>query len=194
PIRSGGKDLRDLWDQDGEFGFPYTYLGMTTPGFPNMFFLQGPHGTGPSGTVPHSMETQLSYFAKVLRKVSREGIKSITPSRKATDDFISYCDAFFATTVMSDACSSWYNGGKAGARIHGLWPGSAAHLTIVRREPRWEDFEYEYLEGSGNRFMWYLGNGWTRKEKDPESDMTPYLGDQGEVDVRDVHESWWSVP
>ena len=94
---------------------------------------------------------------------------------------------------MSGSCSSWYNGGKAGARIHGLWPGSAAHLTIVRREPRWEDFEYEYLSGE-NRFMWYLGNGWTRKETDPESDMTPYLGDQGEVDLRDVHASWWCVP
>lgn len=194
PVRSGGKDLRDLWDQDGEFGFPYTYLGVATPGFPNLFFLHGPHGTGPSGTVPHSMETQISYLAKVLRKVSREGIKSITPSRKAADDFVEYSDAFFATTVLSDSCSSWYNGGKPGARVHGLWPGSAAHLTIVRREPRWEDFEYEYLEGSGNRFIWYLGNGWTRKETDSGSDMTPYLGDQRGVDLRDVHESWWSVP
>ena len=194
PIRSRGKDLRDTWAPDGEFGFPYTYMGVATPGFPNLLFLQGPHGTGPSGTVPHSAETQLAYFAKILRKVSREGVKSIDASVKAADDFVKYSDAFFSKTTLSENCSSWYNGGQPGARIHGLWPGSAAHLTIVRREPRWEDFNYEYLSEDGNRFSWYLGNGWTRKETDLASDMTPYLKPPEETDLRDVHESWWSVP
>ncbi|OCK76331.1 FAD/NAD(P)-binding domain-containing protein [Lepidopterella palustris CBS 459.81] len=193
-IRAHGLDLKTAWKADGEFGFPYTYLGQATPGFPNLFFVHGPHGTGPSGTVPHSVEVQLTYFAKVLRKVSREGIMTITPSRKATDDFIQYCDAFFNTTVLSENCSSWYNGGRPGSRIHGVWPGSAGHVTIVRQNPRWEDWEYEYLSDSGNRFAWYFGNGWTKKEKDPESDMTPYLKLPGAVDLRDLHESWWDLP
>lgn len=194
PIKANGQDLRDVWSQDGEHGFPYTYFGLATPGFPNLFFIHGPHATGPSGTVPHGVETQLVHVAKIIRKVSREGIKSITPSVKAADDFVQYSDAFFASSVLSESCSSWYNGGKPGSRIHGVWPGSAAHLTIVRRDPRWEDWEYEYLAEGGNRFLWYFGNGWTRKEKDPESDMTPYLRLPGEVDLRDIHESWWSWP
>lgn len=194
PITARGKDLRDVWSQDGEFGFPYTYLGVATPGFPNLCFIHGPHGTGPSGTVPHSVETQVAYFAKVLRKASREGIKSMEPSSKAADDFVEYSDAFFSKTVLSDSCSSWYNGGRPGSRIHGLWPGSAAHLTMVRREPRWEDWNYQYLSESGNRFLWYFGNGWTRKETDPESDMTSYLRLPEDVDLRDIHESWWSLP
>jgi cation diffusion facilitator CzcD-associated flavoprotein CzcO len=194
PIRANGQDLREIWSQDGPYGFPYSYQGLSTPGFPNLFFIHGPNATGPSGTVPHSVETQLAHVAKILRKISREGIKSVTPSVKATDDFVEYCDAFFARTVLASGCSSWYNGGLPGSRIHGLWPGSAAHLTIVRREPRFEDWEYEYLAEGGNRFLWYFGNGWTRKERDPESDMTPYLRQPGEVDLRDVHESWWSWP
>jgi hypothetical protein len=144
--------------------------------------------------VPHSVETQLTYFAKLLRKASREGIKSITPSSKAADDFTEFSDAFFAKTVLTDKCSSWYNGGRPGARIHGLWPGSAGHITAIRREPRWEDWEYKYLGDSKNRFAWYLGNGWTRKETDPEADLTPYLKRPDEIDLRDVHESWWSIP
>ena len=194
PIRAGGKDLGDLWKPDGEHGFPYTYMGLATPGFPNLFFVHGPHGTGPSGTVPQSVETQLTYLAKLLRKVSREGIKSIEATSEATDDFIAYSDAFFKNTVLSDHCSSWYNGGRPGARIHGIWPGSAAHLTAVRREPRWEDWNYKYLSSTGNRFLWYFGNGWTRREADPESDMTPYLKASDDIDLRDIHESWWSVP
>ncbi|KAI5456905.1 hypothetical protein BGZ63DRAFT_428345 [Mariannaea sp. PMI_226] len=194
PIEAYGQDLRDVWSAESGHGFPWTYFGLATPGFPNFLFVHGPQATGPSGTVPQSVETQLTYYAKLLRKVSREGIKTITPSQKAADDFTEFSDAFFAKTVLTDNCSSWYNGGQPGGRIHGLWPGSAAHLTVIRRDPRWEDWEYEYLSDSGNRFAWYFGNGWTKLETDAESDMTPYLKLPENVDLRNLHEEWWIVP
>jgi cation diffusion facilitator CzcD-associated flavoprotein CzcO len=189
-IECRGVSLGEVWKPGGKYGFPYTYLGLATPGFPNLLFIAGPHGLGPSGTVPHSVEIQLTYYAKLLRKVSTQGIKTITPSQQAADDFVEYSDAFFPKTVLTDNCSSWANGGKAGQRIHGVWPGSAAHATIVRREPRWEDWEYTYVTKSSNRFA-YFGNGWTKKEMDPESDMTSYLKIPSEVDLRELHESWW---
>ncbi|KAI4939092.1 uncharacterized protein J4E92_000375 [Alternaria infectoria] len=192
-IKAHGEDLHEAWKPGGKWGFPYTYLGLATPGFPNLFFLAGPHATGPSGTVPHGVETSITYFAKVLRKVSSQGLKSLTPSKEATDDFVDYCDAFFPTTVLTDKCSSWNNGGIPGQRIHGLWPGSAAHFTIARREPRWEDWEYE-REHKGNRFA-YFGNGYTEAELDESTDLTSYLKAPGqEVDLRDLHERWWDVP
>lgn len=195
PIRALGKELSTVWARDGEHGFPYTYLGAATPGFPNLLFVQGPHGSGPSGTVPHSVEVQLTHYAKVLRKVSREGIKSMVPKKAATDDFVEYCDAFFSKTVLQDGCSSWYNGGEPGARIHGLWPGSSLHCTSIRREPRWEDWDYEYPEVSkGNRFALYFGNGGTKTEEDEKSDMTPYLTIPEKIDLRDLHESWFKLP
>ena len=194
PIRAYGVDLAAAWKADGLFTFPYTYFGLATPGFPNLLFVHGPHGTGASGSVPHAVEIQLTYVAKLLRKVAREGIKSIKPSKKAADDFVEYSDAFFAKTVLSDNCSSWYNSGRPGTRIHGIWPGSGMHVTNVRREPRWEDWEYTYLSESGNRFAWYLGNGWTRKETDPTSDATSYLKLPSEIDLRNLHESWWDLP
>ncbi|KAG5953594.1 hypothetical protein E4U53_004549 [Claviceps sorghi] len=194
PIIAHGKSLHDLWRVDGDRGFPYTYLGVAAPGFPNLLFLHGPHGTGPSGTVPHAVESQVTYLAKILRKVSREGIKSMDATTKAADDFVEYCDAFFATTVVSDNCSSWYNGGIPGGRVHGIWPGSAAHLSAVRKEPRWEDFTYEYLGDGGNRFAWYFGNGKTSKEVDLHSDMTSYLRKPGDVKLEELYEHWWELP
>lgn len=190
-IWAGDKDLAQLWR---EGGYPYTYMGLGTPGFPNLGFLLGPHGAGRSGTVPHSVEVQVAFFAKLLRKVSREGIKTIQPSKKAADEFVDYADAFFGKTVLSENCSSWYNSGKPGSRVHGLWPGSGAHLTQILREPRWEDWEYEYLTQTGNRFAWYFGKGYTIKELDPNTDMTPYLQDPEKIDIRDLHESWWNLP
>ncbi len=189
PIVSRGINLQSAWKPDGEFGFPYTYLGLATPGFPNLLFIGGPHANGPSGTFPHGMETQITYYAKLLRKVSSQRIKSISPLRRAADDFVEYSDAYFPTTVLTENCSSWANGGRPGARIHGLWPGSAAHVTLVRRDPRWEDWEYEYLSSSGNRFA-YFGNGWTKKEQDPSSDMTAYLKLAEDTDLRYLHEGW----
>ena len=192
PIISRGVNLQTAWRHDGEFGFPYTYLGLATPGFPNLLFIGGPHSYGPSGTVPHSIETQITYHAQLLRKVSSQRIKTIAPLREAADDFVDYSDAFFPTTVLSENCSSWANGGRPGARIHGLWPGSAAHQTLLRRQPRWEDWEYKYLSPSGNRFA-FLGNGWTKKEQDPNSDMTGYLRLAEENDLRRLHEGWFDV-
>lgn len=195
PVRANGKELSAEWRPDGEHGFPYTYLGAATPGFPNLFFVHGPHGTGPGGTVPHSVEAQVTFYAKILRKAAREGIKSIVPKRAAADDFVEYSDAFFAKTVLADGCSSWYNGGRPGARIHGLWPGSSLHVTTIRREPRWEDWDYEYLEESqGNRFLWYFGNGSSRAEQLEGSDITTYLDIPEKIDLRDLHEPWYRVP
>ncbi|KAI0002846.1 hypothetical protein F4779DRAFT_634889 [Xylariaceae sp. FL0662B] len=169
-IIANGKDLTQLWSEDGEYGFPYSYLGFATPGFPNLLFIQGPKGAGRSGTVSYNVEVQLTHFAKILRKVSREGVKTIQPSRKAADDFVQYSDAFWKRTVLSE-CSSWYNGENPGSRIHGLWPGSASLVSLMANDPRWEDWEYEYLSDTGNSLLWYFGNGSTRMETDPAHDI-----------------------
>ena len=191
PIIAGKLDLSRDWKPDGAFGFPYTYIGIATPGFPNLAYLLGPNSAGPSGTIPHAVETMTVYVAQMLRKMSRQGIRTMVPSKQAADDFVAYCDAFFPRTNLARKCSSWSNGGRPGARIHGHWPGSAAHLTQVRREPRWEDFEYTYLRPE-NRFA-YLGNGWTKRETIQGRDMTPYLRLLEENDLRDIHERWWDM-
>ncbi|KAE8449778.1 hypothetical protein EG329_007553 [Mollisiaceae sp. DMI_Dod_QoI] len=191
-IISGPLDLSKAWKTDGEFGFPYSYLGVATPGFPNLFFIHGPNTSGASGTLPNSVENQVTYIARLLRKISGEGYKSLAPKKEAADDFVEFCDAFFPKTVLSENCSSWANGGVPGGRIHGLWPGSAAHVNFIRRSPRWEDFDYELSKEnrSQNRFA-YWGNGWTTKQLQLDSDLTGYLKVPEKVDLRDLHESWW---
>lgn len=41
PIISGTLDLSEAWTPGGHWGFPYTYMGLATPGFPNLAFLHG---------------------------------------------------------------------------------------------------------------------------------------------------------
>lgn len=185
PIIANGQDLRDAWTPD-----PISYLGLAAPNFPNFLLIQGPNAAGHSGTVPNQVETQVTYLAKLLRKVSTQGIKSFAPSQAATDDFVAYSGKFFSRTVFSGNCSSWANGGRPGGRIHGHWPGSASHVNLVRRDPRWEDWEWSLKRESGNRFAW-LGNGWTSKEASGEGDLTPYLKVPSSIDLRSYHEEWF---
>ncbi|KAL3465598.1 hypothetical protein BJX64DRAFT_285204 [Aspergillus heterothallicus] len=193
PILAGDLNLQTAWKHGGHFGFPYNYLGVATPGFPNLLWIGGPNATGHSGSVPNSIENQITYIAKILRKLRSQGIKSIAPSKAATDDFLAYSDAFFPRTVWTEHCSSWYNGGRPGARIHGLFPASAAALNYLRRDPRWEDWEYEYTNPSGNRFG-FIGNGWTRREEaGVEEELTPHLKRPDEIDLRTYLETWADV-
>ncbi|KAH7120751.1 hypothetical protein B0J11DRAFT_589497 [Dendryphion nanum] len=202
PVISRGVDLQTAWRPGGNPGFPDTYLSIAAPGVPNFLMFLGPNATGPAGTLPHSVENQVTYAARVLRKVSSQGIRSIVPSEAATRDFRAYCESFFPRTVMSQYCSSWYNGGIKGGRIHGIWPGSGRHVNLVRREPRWEDFEYSYFNQQGNRFGW-LGNGWTKKDitavdgvENVEVDLTPWLQVEAlgkGVDLRSYHENWFDA-
>ncbi|KAH8600116.1 hypothetical protein B0O99DRAFT_737599 [Bisporella sp. PMI_857] len=201
PIIANGVDLQTAWRTGGNSGFPDSYLSIAAPGFPNMFIVLGPNSTGQAGTLPHAVETQITYIAKVLRKVSTQGIKTIAPTQAATNDFRAYCESFFPRTVMSEQCSSWYNGGIVGGRVHGVWPGSGTHVSIARREVRWEDFEYTYHNKSGNRFA-YFGNGFSRKDEiaaenpDADVDFTPYLKKEAvehKVDLRAHHELWFEV-
>ncbi|KAK0103177.1 hypothetical protein ONS95_014974 [Cadophora gregata] len=201
PIVAHNINLQTAWRPGGDPGFPDSYLSIAAPNFPNLFLLVGPNATGPGGTFPNAVENQVTYIAKVLRKVKTQRIRTITPTQAATNDFRAYCESFFPRTVMSENCSSWYNGGIAGGRIHGLWPGSGTHANIVRRDPRWEDFDYTYRSGSGNRFA-YFGNGYSvidaQAENDPDAkvDFTPYLtreAAEGKVDLRAYNELWFDA-
>jgi cation diffusion facilitator CzcD-associated flavoprotein CzcO len=41
PIVAGEYDLSRDWRPEGKFGFPYTYIGIATPGLPNLLQLHG---------------------------------------------------------------------------------------------------------------------------------------------------------
>ncbi|TVY56807.1 putative sterigmatocystin biosynthesis monooxygenase stcW [Lachnellula cervina] len=206
PIIRGETDLSSAWKPGGSIGFPHVYLGLAAPGFPNLFFINGANAAAPTGTLPFATENQIVFVAKVLRKIRTQGIRTISPSLQATEDFRAYCEAYFPRTVMSENCSSWFNGGIRGGRVVGSWPGSGLHANIVRREPRWEDWEYTYQSKSSNRFA-YFGNGWTQKDVEANQDslgnsekaqvdMTPYLhldSVTGRLDLRSYHEEWFKV-
>ncbi|KAG6812856.1 hypothetical protein H0H92_015954 [Tricholoma furcatifolium] len=165
-----GVDLSDKFEPT-----PRTYLAVATDGFPNWFQCLGPSSGVGAGSLLLVMERQVDYVVAATLKMQRERLKSIEVKAEAVEDFDQYLESYFPSTVYSEKCRSWYKGGKDVGRVSALWPGSTLHAARALEHPRWEDYNYEVLDGPvKNRFYW-LGDGQTVDDKDPNGDKAWYL-------------------
>ncbi|KAK5169326.1 uncharacterized protein LTR77_005301 [Saxophila tyrrhenica] len=146
------------------------YLSMMVDGFPNMFMFLGLNAGVGHGNLLMILERVAEYVSKAVAKLQLENIRTLQPSVRATDQFTSFCDAHFERTVFSETCSSWY---KTDGRVSALWPGSSLHAIKALQNPRWEDFDYTFVDGNG---VGWLGDGSTAADWDPEEDKSYYLG------------------
>ncbi|KAJ5560246.1 hypothetical protein N7513_002645 [Penicillium frequentans] len=163
-----GLSLAERWKES-----PETYLSIATDGFPNYFICFGPNSGLGEGNLIMLFEREIEYFAECLRKIQRDNIRSMCVRPESVKRFTQYCDDYFRNTVYSSKCRSWYKGGKEEGRVTGVWPvwewladfatlGSSIHSMKVFSNPRWEDFEYDYLNENP---MGWIGDGWTENEK-----------------------------
>ncbi|KAK0637353.1 retinal pigment epithelial membrane protein-domain-containing protein [Bombardia bombarda] len=108
-------------------------------------------------TLANTILAQVEFALSFLDKIQREGVKSAVVSGQANTEFNDYKDEVMGLLAFSGDCNSWYKGGTATGRIVGPWPGSVNHFLESVRNPRLQDFEFEYVTPT-NRFA-YLGRG-----------------------------------
>lgn len=167
-IGANNLSLTEKWRQR-----PLNYLSHSIAGFPNLFCMLGANSAIGSGSLTFMIETVGDYIIKAIRKIQKDNIASMTVKFARERDFVEYADAYFAGTVFSEECRSWYKNQGTG-EVVGLWPGSTLHCAETMRSPRWEDYEYVYVgEREGNRMAW-LGNGWSVNQKE-ERHLAWYL-------------------
>jgi cation diffusion facilitator CzcD-associated flavoprotein CzcO len=65
---AGGRTLAEAWAD-----VPRAYLGMSVPGFPNMFLLYGPNTNGGTGSVIYTIEASVNHVIGALRELGRGG-------------------------------------------------------------------------------------------------------------------------
>lgn len=87
---------------------PRAYLGITVPGFPNLFLLYGPNTNGGSGSVVATIEAQLVHVIAALRERERRNARTIVVRREAAQAFDSDLRAALARTVWHSGCTNWY--------------------------------------------------------------------------------------
>jgi hypothetical protein len=68
------------------------------------------------------------------------------------------------------------SGSSLDDKIWGPWPGSSLHFLELMSNPRWEDWNFDYI--GGNRFQ-FLGHGKAAIQMVPGGDLAYYLSEPG---------------
>ena len=135
PIRITGRDGVDLdtqWAQGAE-----AYLGMTVPGFPNLFLMYGPNTNLGGNSIIFMIECQMRYLADALDLLREHRLMAVRP-----EVYRAYNDTLqerLSHTVWAAGCSSWYHN-EAG-RITNNWPGRTAEYRRITSALEPSDYE-----------------------------------------------------
>lgn len=134
----GGRDLHETWAGD-----PRAYLGMTTPGFPNLFMIYGPNtNIVVNGSIIFFSECSVRYILGCLKLLAETGARALEPKREVFEAFNARVDA--ANRLMawgSPNVTSWYKN-EAG-RVTQNWPFGLVDYWRSTLAPDPEDFLLE---------------------------------------------------
>lgn len=122
-----GQTLEAAWR-----GGQSAYLGISVPGFPNLFLTLGPNtGTGHTSTLLF-IEPQVSHALACMQRVQREGGRWIAVRADAAAAQVDGLQRRLAGSVWS-RCSSWYRDGSG--RIFAIWPGFTKEYVKAASPP-----------------------------------------------------------
>ncbi|KAF5364616.1 hypothetical protein D9758_005630 [Tetrapyrgos nigripes] len=99
-----GEAIGDKWKNG-----VYTYLGMTTATYPNMFFLYGPQGPTSFCNGPSCAEMQGEWIVNCIKHMLDNGYSRIEAQKEAENKWKEYVLSFNERTLFPLA-KSWYMG------------------------------------------------------------------------------------
>lgn len=131
----GGADLHDTWDGDAR-----AYLGMTTPGFPNLFMIYGPNtNIVVNGSIIFFSECSVRYILGCLKLLAETGSAAMEPRPEVHDAFNIKVDA--GNKLMAwgaPQVTSWYKNEKG--RVSQNWPFALVDYWRATLAPNPQDF------------------------------------------------------
>lgn len=136
----GGTSLEDRWGGDAR-----AHLGMTVPGFPNLFFCYGPNtNIVVNGSIVYFAECQVGYVLDALRHLLATGARWMDCRPEAHDAFNAEIDEANARTAWgcpeAAGVRSWYR--NARGRSAQNWPGTLLEYWERTRAVDPADYEW----------------------------------------------------
>jgi cation diffusion facilitator CzcD-associated flavoprotein CzcO/acetyl esterase/lipase len=122
----GGRDLNDTWRHGAR-----AYLGLTVPGFPNLFLLYGPNTNLGTNSIIHMLESQTAYVIDALRTLEHTGAAYLDLRPDVEDAFDAEMQRRLTHSIWATGCTSWYQ--TPTGRIINNWPG---YTSEYRRRTR----------------------------------------------------------
>lgn len=134
-IGRGGADLHERWAGDAR-----AYLGLTVPGFPNLFLLYGPNtNIVINGSIIYFSECEVHYLTEAIRLLLESGNQSMECRAAVHDAYNERVDAANRSMVWGAAeVNSWYRNAKG--RVAQNWPFSLLEYWQQTREPDPADY------------------------------------------------------
>jgi 4-hydroxyacetophenone monooxygenase len=130
-----GTELHEAWNGDAR-----AYLGMTAPGFPNLFMLYGPNtNIVVNGSIIFFSECSVRYVLGCLELMARREAGTLEVRRDVHDAFNARVDAANAKMAWgAPQVSSWYK--NATGRVSQNWPFPLVDYWTATLAPNPDDF------------------------------------------------------
>lgn len=127
-----GTSLRESWSDDNG----RAYLGITTPGFPNLFFLYGPNTNPPGGSYITIAEAQVRYIVESISRLVTDDLASIECRPEPYERYNEELDAANDAMVYAmDGVDSYYRNTSGRVVTNSPWPVREYWSRTAHPEP-----------------------------------------------------------
>ncbi len=100
-----GLSLSDVWHAG-----PETYLGLTVPGFPNLFTITGPGSPSVLTNMPRSIEQHVDWIINLISYMMQSDFKEVDTNEIAAKKWTKHVTDVANRTLLPRANHSWYLG------------------------------------------------------------------------------------
>jgi cation diffusion facilitator CzcD-associated flavoprotein CzcO len=134
-VGRGGRRIDDAWSDGAS-----AYLGITTPGFPNLFMLYGPNTN--NGSILSMIEAQVEYAVRQIRRIAEANLAWIDVRPEPTARYNEEVQAAIGRVQAWQAdCHGYYR--APSGRIVTQWPYSMTEFRERTAKPDAEAYEVE---------------------------------------------------
>jgi cation diffusion facilitator CzcD-associated flavoprotein CzcO len=129
-VGAEGHTLAQEWAK-----LPRAYLGMSVPGFPNMFLLYGPNTNGGTSYVVYVIEAAVNHVIAALHELEHANASQIEIRRQSAEDFDRELRTALTGTVWHTGCTNWYVDENGNDPNQWPWLSSTYRRRTARIEP-----------------------------------------------------------
>ncbi len=123
-----GLKLSEAWKEG-----PKTYLGLQTPGFPNMFSITGPGSPSVLCNMPVPIEQHVEWITECIAHMRQNGIDTCEASQEAADEWVTHVNEVANATLLVTVPHSWYLGAniEGKPRVFMPYAGGMARYRVL---------------------------------------------------------------